>query len=123
MQVDDLALWIAEGLESLQAHIAALLGILDVRRCHCGGRTEDGEEQPSADKSPWHGSVLRESAPVELDRHNAQHVFPVGLVAQNLPQLRLGGLAGEKEIKRLVERLRTGERVDPHEQRILANQG
>jgi hypothetical protein len=32
-------------------------------------------------------------APVELDRHDAKHVFPVGLVPKDLAQLRLGRFA------------------------------
>jgi hypothetical protein len=36
---------------------------------------------------------------VELDRLDAQHVFPIGLVQQDLAQLVLGRFAGQEEIE------------------------
>jgi hypothetical protein len=39
---------------------------------------------------------------VELNRDDAEHVFP-GLVEQNLGQLLLGGPTGQKQVERLVE--------------------
>jgi hypothetical protein len=37
-------------------------------------------------------SSLPTGPPLEFDRHDAQDVHPLGLVLENLPQLRLGYL-------------------------------
>jgi hypothetical protein len=34
--------------------------------------------------------VQRSATPIKFDRHDAQHVFPVGLVLQDLPEFGLG---------------------------------
>jgi len=52
---------------------------------------------------------------VELDRHGPQHVPPSGLVHEDLLQLCLSGFAGQEEIKRLIETLRTREGVQLHQ--------
>ncbi len=43
--------------------------------------------------------VCRHLPPVELDRHDSQHVFPVGLVLEDLAQLSLGRFECQEEIK------------------------
>ena len=44
----------------------------------------------------------RQVPPVEFDRHDTQHVFPVGLVQQGLAQLRLGSGTSQEEVQRLT---------------------
>lgn len=51
------------------------------------------------------GLVRRGVPLVELDRHNAKHVSPIGLILEDLSQLRLGGLPAEEDIERLTGRL------------------
>ena len=43
---------------------------------------------------------------VELDRHDAQHVYPCRLVLENLMQLCFGCFAGQEEVERLVRDVR-----------------
>jgi hypothetical protein len=53
--------------------------------------------------------LVRRHVPlVELDRHDAQYVFPVRLVLEDLAQLRLGGLTGHEEVQRLTGYLCAG---------------
>ena len=47
--------------------------------------------------------ISRQVALVEFDRHDAQHVFPVGLVVQDLPEFGLGCSPREEEVERLVK--------------------
>jgi hypothetical protein len=58
--------------------------------------------------------MCRHAPLVELDRHDAQYVFPVRLVLEDLPELGLGRFPGQEEVQRLAEGLRAGERVDLH---------
>lgn len=45
------------------------------------------------------GLVRRGVPLVELDRHNAKHVSPIGLILEDLSQLRLGGLPAEEDTR------------------------
>jgi hypothetical protein len=58
--------------------------------------------------------VRRQVSFVQLDRHDAQDVHPLGLVLEDLPQLRLGGFLGQEEVQRFTGYLRAGEGVDAH---------
>ena len=52
--------------------------------------------------------------PVELDRHDTQHVPPVGFVLEDLSEFGLSRFPRKEEVERLVERLRAREGVDLH---------
>jgi hypothetical protein len=47
--------------------------------------------------------VRRQLPPVKRDRHDAQYVFPVRLVQEDLAQLCLGSFPRQEEVQRFVE--------------------
>jgi hypothetical protein len=46
---------------------------------------------------------------VESDGFDAQHVFPVGLVLKDLPQLGLCGFTGQEQIERFPRDMRASQ--------------
>jgi hypothetical protein len=62
------------------------------------------EDAPGEAVTVWELQlVLREGSLVELDRHDAQHLFPVRLLLEDLAEFRLSRLARQEEVQRLVE--------------------